>query len=57
MLKSMYIKCKEFMECMNEMYNKNSKEFKDNLCVIKKDFKKKKELQDGGFYMIVDKTD
>jgi len=57
MLKSMYINCKDFKECMNNMYNKNSKDFKHKLCVIKKDFKKKKTEQKGGFYMIVDKSD
>jgi len=53
MLQSMYTKCKDFMECANDMYNKDPKDFKDNLCIIKKDFKKN---QEGGFYMIVDKT-
>ena len=57
MLKSMYTKCKDFMECMNDIYNKDPKDFKDNLCIIKKDYKKKKEEQKGGFYMIVDKTE
>ena len=57
MLKSMYMNCKDFTECMNNMYNKNPKDFKHKLCVIKKDFKKKKSEQKGGFYMIVDKTD
>ncbi len=56
MLQSMYVKCKDFMECTNDMYNKDPKHFKDNLCIIKKDFKKSKEKQQGGFYMIVDKT-
>ena len=45
----MYTKCKDFMECMNDMYNKDPKEFKDNLCIIKKDYKKKKEEQKEGF--------
>ena len=57
MLKSMYINCKNFKECMNDTYNKDPKDFKHRLCVIKKDFKKKKIEQQGGFYMIVDKTD
>lgn len=54
MLQSMYKNCKDFMERSNEMYNKDSKKFKDNLIVIKKDYKKK-DKQKGGFYMIVDK--
>ena len=45
MLKSMYINCKNFKECMNDTYNKDPK-----------DFKKKKIDQQGGFYMIVDKN-
>jgi hypothetical protein len=54
MLQSMYKKCKDFMECANNMYNKDPKNFKDNLCVIKKNYKKNIK---GQFYMIVDKTE
>ena len=53
MLQSMYKNCKDFMECANDMYNKDSKQFKEHLNIVKKDFKKNKK---GGFYMIVDKT-
>jgi hypothetical protein len=55
MLQSMYKKCKNFMECANDMYNKNPKIFKDNLRIMKKDYKNDKKNQKGGFYMIVDK--
>jgi phage anti-repressor protein len=56
MLQSMYTNCKDFMERSNELYNKNSKNFKHNLLVIKKDYKKSKETQQGGFYMLIDKN-
>jgi phage anti-repressor protein len=56
MLQSMYKNCKDFMDCANDMYNKDPKEFKDNLYIVKKDFKKNKKSQNGGFYMIIDKT-
>lgn len=56
MLQSMYKNCKDFMDCANDMYNKDPKEFKDNLYIIKRDFKKNKKSQYGGFYMIIDKT-
>jgi hypothetical protein len=53
MLQAMYKNCKDFMECTSDMYNKDKKDFKKKLCIIKNDFKKEKK---GGFYMIVDKT-
>jgi phage anti-repressor protein len=56
MLQSMYTNCKDFMERSNEMYTKDPKDFKHKLLVIKKDYKKSKEKQKGGFYMIVDKN-
>lgn len=57
MLQSMYQNCKNFMEKTSEMYNKDPKDFKHKLFIIKKDYKKSKEKQQGGFYMIVDKND
>jgi phage anti-repressor protein len=56
MLQSMYKKCKDFIEYANDMYNKDPKKFKENLSVIKKDYKKDKTKQKGGFYMIIDKN-
>lgn len=53
----MYTNCKDFMERSNEMYNKDPKDFKHKLLVIKKDYKKSKGTQQGGFYMIVDKME
>ena len=53
MLQSMYQNCKDFMDCANDLYKKDKKDFKKQISVMKKDYKKEKK---GGFYMIVDKT-
>ena len=55
MLRSMYKTCKDFMDCTNDIYNKNPKDFKKKLCVMKKEYKQKDSNKN--YYMIVDKTE